>query len=72
MTGDRSGDARPVKPLAALLALAAGVGASIAVAASGSTELGGTTDAPVYGAEAPVVESRPPPERSPTARRTAC
>ena len=39
-----------------LLALSAGAGVSVAVASAGSTELGQTTTAPVYGAYAPVVQ----------------
>lgn len=48
--------ARLISALPALLALVAGAGVSVAVAAGGSTRLGQTTTAPVYGAEAPVVQ----------------
>ena len=63
MRGDR-GD-RLIRPLPALLALAAGVGASVAIAATGSTELGDTTTAPTYGAEAPVVQLSTTPGTKP-------
>ncbi len=48
--------ARLLKPLLSLLALAAGVGVAVALAAGGSTELGGTTTAPVTQVNAPVVQ----------------
>ena len=49
--------ARLIKPLLALLAPAAGIGAAVAIAAAGSsTELGGTTDAPVTVFGRPVLQ----------------
>ena len=59
--------ARLIKALPALLALAAGAGTAIAVAAGGSTQLGQTTTAPVYGAEAPVVQLSTTPGSKPYA-----
>jgi hypothetical protein len=48
--------ARLIKPLLALLALAAGAGVAFALAAAGSTELGGTTTAPVVSVNTPMVQ----------------
>ena len=57
--------ARLIKPLPPLLAIAAGLGVAVAVAAGGSTKLGQTTTAPVYGAEAPVVQFSTTPGSEP-------
>jgi hypothetical protein len=57
MSRRRKGNAvRLIKLVPSLLALAAGVGVAVAVAAAGSTELGGTTTAPVTVLNAPVVQ----------------
>ncbi len=57
--------ARLIRAIPALLALAAGAGVSVAVASGGSTLLGQTTTAPVYGAEAPVVQLSTTPGTNP-------
>jgi hypothetical protein len=46
-----------IKALAVLAAVAAGLGAGVAAAGLGSTELGQTTTVPTYGANSPVVQS---------------
>ncbi len=47
--------ARLLKPLPALLALAAGFGLATAIAIGSSTEVGQTTASPVFGVQTPVV-----------------
>jgi hypothetical protein len=62
--GRKNNPARLIKPLLGLLAMAAGVGVAVALAAPASTELGGTTDSPVYTAYAPIVQDATTPGTS--------
>ena len=48
-------DSRLIRPVAALLALAAGFGLAAAIAVGSSTEVGQTTDTPTFGVQTPVV-----------------
>jgi hypothetical protein len=56
---------RLLRSFATGVAVVVGIGAGIAVAATGSTELGDTTTTPTYGANSPVVQFATTPESKP-------